>query len=88
MQLVQNGWIYFEILRGCYVLLQSGRLANDLLHTRLEKEGYYKSSTTTGLWQHKWRPIQFFLIVDDFGIEYVGIRMHYIYTRSWSSTTR
>ena len=33
----QNGWIYFEILRGCYGLLQSGRLANNLLRTRLEK---------------------------------------------------
>ena len=40
-QLVQNGWIYFEILQGCYGLPQSGRLANDLLHTRLENAGYY-----------------------------------------------
>ena len=29
----QNGWIYFEILRGCYGLPQSGRLANDFLRT-------------------------------------------------------
>ena len=70
-QSVQNGWIYFEILRGCYGLLQSGRLANDLLRTRLEKAGYYKAATTPGLWSHKWSPIQFDLIVDDFGIEYV-----------------
>ena len=33
----QHGWIYFEILRGCYGLPQSGRLANDLLRIRLEK---------------------------------------------------
>ena len=32
---VQNGWIYFEILRGCYGLPQSIRLTNDLLRTRL-----------------------------------------------------
>ena len=25
-----------------------------------------------GLWRHKWLPIQFMLIVDDFGVEYVG----------------
>ena len=31
----KNGWIYFEILRGCYGLPQSVRLANDLLRTRL-----------------------------------------------------
>ena len=39
---------------------------------RLEKEGYYEALTTPGLWCHKWRPIQFCLIVDDFGVEYVG----------------
>ena len=46
----QNGWIYFEILRGCYSLPQSGRLANDLLRTRLEKADYYEAATTPGLW--------------------------------------
>ena len=25
-----------------------------------------------GLWQHKWRPVQFTLVVDDFGVKYVG----------------
>ena len=34
-QAVQNGWIYFEILRGCYGLPQSGRLDNELLCTCL-----------------------------------------------------
>ena len=71
-QSVQNGWIYFEILQGFYGLLQSGRLANDLLHTRLEKAGYYEAAKIPGLWSHKWCPIQFVLLVDDFGIEYVG----------------
>ena len=68
----QNGWIYFEILRGCYGLPQSGQLANDVLCTRLEKAGYYEAATTPGLWSHKWRPVQFILLVDNFGIEYVG----------------
>ena len=39
-QSVQNRWVYFEILRGCYVLPQSGILANDLLRTRVEKAVY------------------------------------------------
>ena len=68
----QNGWIYFDILRGCYGLPQSGRLENDLLRTRLKKSGCYESATTPGLWCHKWRPIQFVLLMDDFGIGYVG----------------
>ena len=36
-----NWWIYFEIVLGCYGLPQSGRLANDLLCKRLNKEGYF-----------------------------------------------
>ena len=63
---------HFDILRACYSLPQSGRLANDLLRIRLEKAGYYEAATTPGLWSHKWRPIQFVLLIDDFGIEYVG----------------
>ena len=27
---------------------------------------------TPGLWLHEWRPIQFSLVVDDFGVKYVG----------------
>ena len=47
-------------------------LANDLIRTRLNNTGYYETTTTPGLWRHKWRPIMFVLIVDDFVIEYVG----------------
>ena len=65
-------WIYFEIIYGCYGIKQSGKLSNDLLRTHLEKEVYYKSSTTLGVWRHKCRPIQFVLIVNDFGVKYVG----------------
>ena len=67
-----NRWVYFEIVRGCYGLLQSGNLAKNLLHTRINKSGYFEAATTPGIWRHTWRPIQFYLIVDDFGIEYVG----------------
>ncbi len=65
----KNGWIYFEICRGCYGLPQAGILANNLLRSWLEEEGYCKAHSTPRLWRHKWRPIQFCLIVDDFGVE-------------------
>ena len=55
-----------------YGIPQAVRLANDLLCTRLNNYGYYETTTTPGLWRHKWRPIMFVLIVDDFSIEYVG----------------
>ena len=70
--LVHKGWIYFEIRCGCYVLPQYGMLANKQLILILEKEGYYVARTTPGLWRQKWRPIQFCLVVDDFGVEYAG----------------
>ena len=69
---VRHGWIYFAIIRSAYGLKQSGKLSNNLLRKRLELEDYYETDTTPGLWQHKWRPIQFVLVVDDFGVEYVG----------------
>ena len=76
--LVQNWWIYLEILCEWYGLPQSGKLTNDFLCTRLEKAGYYKAATTPGLRLHKWRPIRFFLIVGDFGIKYAG-KQHALY---------
>jgi hypothetical protein len=70
----REGWIYFEIWKGCYRLPQAGILANYLLCSRLLTEGFYEAALTPGLWRHKWRPLQFCLIVDDFGIEYVGMK--------------
>jgi hypothetical protein len=39
----------------------------------LEEKGYYKAHSTPDLGRHTWHLIQFCFIVDDFGIEYVGI---------------
>ena len=58
-----DGWIYFEILKGYYGLPQAGKLENDRLCVCVNKSGYYGSSTTPGLWRHKWIPIMFGLIV-------------------------
>jgi hypothetical protein len=69
-----DSWIYFEICQGCYGLPQAGILANNLLCSRLLAEGYYKVASTPGLWHHKWCPVQFCLIVDDFGVKYVGLK--------------
>ena len=70
--LESNGWVYVEIRKGMYGLPQAGILANKLLKTRLEPHGYYECRHTPGLWRHKWRPITFVLVVDDFGVKYTG----------------
>ena len=91
---VRDDWVYFKIVRGVYGLPQSGILANQLLESRLNAAGYYQLDATPGLWRHKWRPIMFTLIVDDFGVEYVGkqhaihlrdtIKQHYDLTENWN----
>ena len=67
-----DGHVYVEIRRGMYGLPQSGILANELLEEKLEPFGYKQCTRVPGLWKHIWRPIQFTLVVDDFGVKYVG----------------
>jgi len=38
----------------------------------LNKHGYHQSKLVPGLWKHNTRPMQFTLVVDDFGVKYVG----------------
>ena len=33
---------------------------------------YFQSTHIPGLWIHKWHPILFSLVIDDFGVKYVG----------------
>ena len=71
-------------------------LAQELLAERLAKKGYQQSKTTPGLWKHKWRPVQFTLVVDDFGVKYVGkehaehlmeaLKEHYEVSEDWTGS--
>ncbi len=54
-----------------YGLPQAGSLSHDLLKHRLNKEGYLQSQIVPGFWKHKTKPIQFVLVVDNFGIKYL-----------------
>jgi hypothetical protein len=64
-----DGHIYCEIQKGMYGLPQAGIITQELLADRLKQHGYTQSKTMPGLWLHKMRPIQFSLIVDDFGVK-------------------
>jgi hypothetical protein len=55
-----------------YGLPQAGILANELLQRNLAKDGYRSTHNTHGLWTHDTCPISFSLVVDDFGVKYVG----------------
>ena len=67
-----NGYVYIKVRKGMYGLSQVGLLAPKVLAKRLAKHGYTQSDVTAGLWTHEWRPICFSLVVDDFGVKYVG----------------
>ena len=67
-----DGAIYIKIRKGMYGLPQAGMLANKLLKRRLAQHGYYEVCHTPSYWRHVWRPINFTLVVDDFGVGYEG----------------
>ena len=68
----KGGFVYVEIRRAIYGLPQAGILANKQLRERLAPFGYYEVAHTPGLWRHVTRPVQCTLVVDDFGVKYVG----------------
>ncbi len=79
-----------------YGLPQAGILAQKLLEKRLNTHGYMQNKAIPGLWTHQSRPISFTLVVDDFGIKYVGqehamhlisiLKEHYELSEDWKGT--
>ena len=92
-KVTDDGFVYVEVRKDMYGLPQAGILAQQLLETRLNERVYYRSTIVPGLWKHKWRPVQFTLVVDDFGVKYVGeehaqhlidtVRAHYDLEEDW-----
>ena len=89
-----KGSIHIQANRGMYGLPQAGLLANELLEKRLNKRGYQQSKLVPGFFTHNWRPLQFTLVVDNFGVKYVGkehathlkntIEENYTVTTEWN----
>ena len=67
-----NGFVYWEIHKAIYGLPNAGRLTNEQLRQKLKPAGFYEVAHTPGLWKHKRQPIQLSLIVDNFGVKYMG----------------
>jgi hypothetical protein len=94
MKRVLNGFIYLKMWCVMWGLPQAGVLANKLLQRRLLPHGYYECNNTPGLWKHQTRPISFTLVVDNFGVKYVGkehvdhlircIKQQYELTKDWT----
>ncbi len=67
-----GGYVYCEIQKGIYGLPQAGIIAQQLLDEWLQKYRYRQRMTTPGLWKHNTWPISFTLVVNNFGVKYVG----------------
>ena len=67
---VYKGCVWIEIRRSIYGLPQSGKLAIEYLKKKIAPHGCYEVKHTPRLWKHISRPIQFTLVVDDFGVKY------------------
>ena len=65
------GHIYIVADKSMYGLPQAGIITNKLLEKRLKDHGYRQSKLVPGLWMHNTRPVQFTLVVDNFGVKYV-----------------
>ena len=72
MPFTHNGYMYFQVDKGLYGLVQAGKLAYDQLLTRLTAADFYPAPHAPGLFLHKTRPISFTLCVDDFGVKYTN----------------
>jgi hypothetical protein len=72
LELAHDGRVYIEIQKVMYGLPQAGILTNKLLQPRLALDGYCPTEHTHALWKHETRPVWLSLIVDDFGIKYIG----------------
>ncbi len=93
---VHKGYIYVEIRKAIYGLPQAGILSNLLLCKRLAPAGYYEVAHTPGLWRHVTCPIQLSLVVDNFGVKYVGqqhaqhlidtLKNYYKLSEDWAGT--
>ena len=68
--LAHKVFVYTEIQKGMYGLLQAGKITNDKLRLHISNFGYDPAPITPGLWRHQTRPLQVSLVVDDFGIKY------------------
>ena len=65
-------WVYLKIRKGIPGLKQAGRIANDQLKAHLAQFGFAPVPRTPTLWKHDTKPIFLSLVVDDFGVKYIG----------------
>ena len=67
-----KGWVYIKIYKGMYGSKQAGFIAHNELARYLKPYVYHPVTFTPGLWKHQDSDTIFFLVVDDFAINYTS----------------
>ena len=80
--LAVNGRVYYEVRKGMPGLKQAGAIAHTCLTKHLNAHGYYQARYTPSLLKNTTLPISFTLVVNDFGVKYIGkqVPLHLIAT--------
>ena len=89
-----KGFCYVKIIMAIYGLKQSGEIAKQDLKANMAKNGYFPMKHTPGIFKHESIPLNFSLVVDDFGILYrskadakhleAALTVHYPITTTWT----
>lgn len=73
--------LYIRVEKDMYSLTQAGKIANKLSEKRLKKFGYTQLTVVPDFWKHEWRCVSFTLVVDNFGVKYLGEQhMNHLFT--------
>ena len=65
-------WVYLEIRKGMPGIKQASRIANNRLKAHLDHFGFALVPRTPALWKHTTKAITLSLVVDNFGVKYIG----------------
>ena len=65
-----NGYIYARVKNGMKGLPQAVQIAHEALLKHFDMYGYHPSIKPPELWKQNSQPINFTLVVDDFGVKY------------------
>ena len=76
-----NGYIYARVTKGLHVLPTPGLISHDSLVKHLDPYSHHPSRKPLGLWTHNSQPINFTLVVDYFGVKYLG-KEHALHLKS------
>jgi hypothetical protein len=68
----KNGYVYIQMDKGMYGILQEGILPNDLLVKCLAPQNYHSVCHMHVMWKHHTHPVMLTLVMGDFRIKYVG----------------